>query len=159
VKELTTGALWAEGKEGVGLGCLVGPLHLFIPFDNVQQVVTYRVTGPLPLARPHLAGVAFWADRAVMSVNLDTTLIPSLRETVAVVLRTHGSTTTWAFEVTMVKGMSRVRVGAHLEAADVPPWILAGELAERQDQGQRHQPVAWLDVDKMVTALSTGDEV
>jgi chemotaxis signal transduction protein len=128
----------------------MGARRVFFPFDSVDQVVTYRVTGPLPHGRRHWGGIAFWAGRAVISVNLESALEAGVRETVAVILRTPSSNATWGVEVTSVQGLGRVQLKAKAPAVPgLPSWVSEGLAA---DDGSK---VAWLNAAEMVNSLGS----
>jgi hypothetical protein len=136
------------GSEVTGIECVAQGRVVLLPANEVSQFVEYEVA-PLPLARPHVAGVGLHGADLVVLVRLhDSELEAPRRLVTGALLFPRGGETSWAIEVSRVISIVRARTQR--------PTPGEGWLANATTSDGRALP--WLDVDEMLADLGAPRE-
>jgi hypothetical protein len=133
--------------EVTGIECVAQGGVVLLPADVVSQFVEYEVA-PLPLARPHVAGVGLHGTDLVILLRVRETDLEQARRLVtgALLFPRKGTETAWAIEVSRVVSIVRAR------APRTRPGNGEGWLANATTADGRALP--WLDVEQMLADLS-----
>lgn len=141
---------WSEDSASALL-CLAGRARIAVLTRDVQQVMEYFVSAPLPLAGPFVGGLGWAGAALVVSVAIDPLRAMGSRRVKGVLLRSPGpSELGWAIEVREVRSLVELAPGPALLGADhrdKPSFI-----AWRKTRDE--SVVGCIDVAAMIAALS-----
>lgn len=115
-----------------------------IPIEAVDQLLEARLSSPLFLSRPWVAGVAFSGDQPIVALSLElSSPPPGVVECILVLLATPGSAVRWGLKVSATGGLGQaqvVRGGGHGGPSAWPSWVYGAQTPEGEQVGWLHLP-------------------
>lgn len=101
----------------------------------------------MPYSSRFVSGLGVWNDELVVSLSLVAVPHATDRESTGILLKTPGSTTRWALEISAPIGLLTVSnvVPPTQITSSRPAWLLSATTATERT-------LLWIDVDEMVRA-------